>query len=276
MCFILPLNGYLFINQDWSFFIPIINLNFTPWRLYLIMNGIPSVVSGLLLLMFIPESPKFVFSRGDEAKTLKILRKIHKVNTGCEDFDVKTIVSEKVEFEREKSSFFKFMWTQTTPLFNSHHLRNILTASFLQFGFCLTGNGFWTFYPEILNKVYLWLGDNPSGHATICEILDEFKIPGENEEICIKKLENSTFINIAILELVFTCGLLLTTLLINRGGKLICILMISIPSGICAILVMFVSNPEAAVYLYVAMLAAAINISVTNASTVDLFPTSMR
>lgn len=243
------------------------------------MNAVPSVISGLLLLIFIPESPKYVLSQGDEAKTLKILQKIHKFNTGRDDFEVTAIVSEGAVVEPNKLNFFKFMWTQTKPLYKSPHLRNILTASFLQFGFCLSCNGFWTFYPEILNKVYLWVGNNPNGQSTICEVFDEFKVPVENDEIssiCIQKLENSTFLNIAVLELVFACGLLVTTLLIDRVGKLICMLMISITCGICAILVMFVNNPEVGVYLYIAILASGINISVTNASTVELFPTSMR
>lgn len=240
------------------------------------MNGIPSVLSGLLLLFFIPESPKFLYSQGDQVKTIKILQKINKINGGSENFCITGILKDGAVSENKNSNFVRFMWEQTTPLFKNAHLRNILTVSYLQFGFCLSCNGFWTFYPELLNKVYLWSDANPDDHATVCEVYDVFKLPIDDQEVCVEKLENSTFGNIVILEVVYALGLLLTTLLINRVGKLICMLLITIPCVICIVLVIFVNNPIIGMGLYMGLMAAGINISVTNAATVELFPTSMR
>jgi hypothetical protein len=243
------------------------------------MNGVLSVVSALFLAILIPESPKFLFSQGHDEETMKVLKKIYAINSGDkkENYEVSSISKEGEEFAAARNSnFLKFIFTQTKPLFNKSHLRNLLTASYLQFGYCLTCNGFWTFFPETLNKVYLWLDQNSENSSTICEVFHGFEITPINEEICIKKLEGSTFINIIILETIFLVGWLLTSFLINRVGKLICLLAVSIPCGTCAVLLMFVRAPLASVYLYLVMLSVGMNIATINTSTVELFPTSMR
>lgn len=251
------------------------------------MNGVLSVVCALLLAILIPESPKFLFHQGYDEKALQIMKNIHKINSGesKESFDVSSISKEGEEFAAAKdSNFFKFVYNQTKPLFYKKYFKNLMTASYLQFGFCLTCNGFWTFFPETLNKVYLWLDQNSGDTSTICEVFHQVNVNPTDENIltietnqtCIKKLEGSTFINIMILQAIFLVGWLVTSFLINRVGKLICLLAVSIPCGICAVLLMFVKAPLASVYLYLVMLSVGMNIATINTSTVELFPTSMR
>lgn len=61
-CLILPIMAWLVINQKWSFVIPVIQVTYKPWRLFLMACGLPSLVCGVALLYF-PESPKFTFSQ---------------------------------------------------------------------------------------------------------------------------------------------------------------------------------------------------------------------
>lgn len=241
------------------------------------MNGVLTVVSAALLAVLIPESPKFLFTQGLHDEALKVMQKIHKINSN-ENFEVSSISKDENEIVLVKNSnFFKFVFDQTKPLFNKTHLRNLLTASYLQFGYCLTCNGFWTFFPETLNKVYLWLDDNSGkSSSTICEVFHDYEVNQVNEEICIKKLESSTFINLVLLQSIFLIGWLVTSFFINRIGKLACLLSASIPCAICAILLMFVTAPLASIYLYLFMLTVGLNIATINTSTVELFPTSMR
>lgn len=51
------------------------------------MCSVPSALSAILLVLFVPESPKFTYSQGDENKTLKILQKIYICNTGNSALD---------------------------------------------------------------------------------------------------------------------------------------------------------------------------------------------
>ena len=116
-CFWNPIFASIIINQSWSFYIAPLDLDFKPWRLFLIVCGIPSVVCALCMLFLMPESPKFTFSHGDEKKTLKILKKIYCCNTGNSKllYKVKTLVKDE-EFQEknmEKLNFFQFMWSQT-------------------------------------------------------------------------------------------------------------------------------------------------------------------
>lgn len=144
-----------------------------------------------------------MFSQGDEAETLKIFQKIYKMNTGkpIETFEVKSIIKDKEFGEGRQSNeqgFFQFMWSQSVPLFRGSHLRNILTACFIQFSACLTSNGFWTFLPEILNKVSLWL-ESSASPATVCEIFEAKEMTLNHTDVasvCMQKFELGTFIHI--------------------------------------------------------------------------------
>lgn len=61
-CISLPIMAWLVINQSWSFVIPVIQVQYRPWRLFLMACGFPSLFCGIVLLFF-PESPKFTFSQ---------------------------------------------------------------------------------------------------------------------------------------------------------------------------------------------------------------------
>lgn len=175
-------------------------------------------------------------------------------------------------------NFFKFMWTQSVPLFKGSHLRNILTACFIQFSVCNTSNGFWTFFPEIMNKIGLWT-DASRGSATVCEIFTDTNLITNHTEIipvCVDKLESSTFLHMYELVLLYAVSYAVLSFVINLVGKLVLIVFFTASCGICAFLLIFVSNPLASSYLYLFMILAGCTISVVNASSVELFPTKMR
>lgn len=63
-CLLLPILAWLTINQQWSFIIslPLMEVVYKPWRLFLVVCGLPSLICGLTMI-FMPESPKFTFSQ---------------------------------------------------------------------------------------------------------------------------------------------------------------------------------------------------------------------
>ncbi|CRK91005.1 CLUMA_CG004693, isoform A [Clunio marinus] len=285
-CLFNPLFAYLFLNQEWSFNVEFLNLEYKPWRLFLIMVGLPNLICGLTMLMFIPESPKFTFSQNNEEKTLKILKEVYRRNTGNHEntFPTKFLIKEAEDENGERcEGFFKFMWSQTVPLFKPPHLRNTLTACFIQFCIFNCSNGFWTFFPEIVNKITKWMKNNsPGSSANVCEILDDFKMSSNvslSQEIatnCHVKLEFSTFQNAVILLCLYIFLWMFISLIINRVGKLAIIMTILIVCGSSAFSLTFVNIPNILSYLYVIILADGIAISVVNASTIELYPTKLR
>ena len=206
------------------------------------------------------------------------------MNTGmhASDFDVKDLVKE-AEFgdsEKQKENFFKFMWSQSTLLFKGSHLRNILTACFLQFASCKFSSGFWTFLPEILNKVTVW-NENSKEPATICEIFISNEIQDSTGEVFMcrntqQQLELRMFIHVYEIVLAYAVCFIIISLLINRVGKLAIILTVSISCGMSAFLMMFLKVPEVLSYMYIFIILSGLNVSIVNSSTVELFPTKMR
>ncbi|CAG9802808.1 unnamed protein product [Chironomus riparius] len=264
-------------------------MNYRSWRIFLLMSGVPSVLSVIGMIVFIPESPKFTYAQGDEDGTLKILQRIFKCNTGkpIDEYEVKSLIKEQ-EFCNENSAknkgFFRFMWSQTVPLFKHPHLKNTLTACYLQFGVCLSANGFWTFLPETLNRVSLWMESEASKPAnpTLCHIVNSFdrisntSINEEEHVFCVSKLELGTFTNVTILLIFYILSLFTLSLLIKRVGKVLIISTINIIGGVASLLLMFTSIPYLSIAIYFMMLLSIVNLSVINASTVELFPTSLR
>lgn len=281
---LLPTIALLTVNQEWSYYIDFLGFDYKPWRLFLLICGLPSLACALVLIFLIPESPKYSFSQGDEDETLRILQRIYMMNTGktIQNFEVKRLIKdgEFGESSRFKSeNLFKFMWSRSVPLFKRSHLRNILTACFMQFSVCLTSNGFWTFLTEILNKISLWIASSGSP-ATVCEIYySEMGAPRnatDSKSMCINKLEFGTFLHIYEFSLLYAASYAIMSLSINRTGKLVMILVSTITCGLSAFLLIFLKVPSILSNVYVIMLAAGIAISVVNSSTVELFPTNMR
>lgn len=61
-CNYMPILGFLVLNRTFHYHIPLFNIAYKPWRFYLLSCGLPSLVCAIVLL-FIPESPKFTFSK---------------------------------------------------------------------------------------------------------------------------------------------------------------------------------------------------------------------
>ena len=57
------------------------NFRFNSWRLFTVLCGIPSLLSAVAVT-FLPESPRYLLSQGDEEGALKVLRRVFKANTG--------------------------------------------------------------------------------------------------------------------------------------------------------------------------------------------------
>lgn len=111
--------------------------------------GLPSIIC-FVLTFFLPESPKFEFTQGNEVKAIEILRKIYQINTGKDPKfykvtglikDTENIQNQWKLSSNESTGLLKSMWNQSLPLIKKPHLKNTMIACAMQFGIFTTCNG---------------------------------------------------------------------------------------------------------------------------------------
>lgn len=297
-CILLPLIAWSVINQEWEFTIPLINIVYRPWRLFLVVCGLPSFVCALALLQF-PESPKFLFSRGCEQETIAIIHKMHRWNTGGKEpkLPITALLQEteaqQTKMRREEAAsnksplwLLKQMWNQTAPLFMGSYLKRTTIICLLQFGIYLTSNGMYMFFPDILNRI-ADLEDRGIVRTTVCnavyatqvkiELLD-YKDSNASAlpDVCHQKLDISAYEHSFVLETIYALGFAVIGLIVNAVGRLSILVFIFGFCGICGILIVFIDLPLLAIWFYLILLTCGFCVSVVNACTVDLFPTNLR
>lgn len=91
---LMPFLSFMVINQDWRLPIPFLDITYKPWRLFVIVCGLPGFLAGLSMF-FLPESPKFLLSIQKEKETIAVLEKMYKMNGGKDDLKVINISTRK-------------------------------------------------------------------------------------------------------------------------------------------------------------------------------------
>lgn len=180
-CLLLPLVAFFVINRDWQFDVPLIDLTYKPWRLFIVVCGVPGFLASVILF-FLPESPKFVLGQGNQMAAYEILQKVNRWNNGkhskLELFEIYE-EAESIENRRRilnsKESRFPLLnsvWIQTAPLFKPPHLGPTILICTIQFGIYATSNGFYMFFAEILNKMAANLDSFVDRRMPMCDIIN--------------------------------------------------------------------------------------------------------
>lgn len=223
---LLPLSAYFIVNQDWRFYIPVIDIVFKPWRSFVLFCGLPSLIS-VLCLIWLPESPKFLYSIGNDEKALHILKQIHKINTGHEHYHVTKIIDAEFGITSKKSwsDYLSQMWNQTRILFGKKYLRVTIITCFMQFGASSFIAGMLVFFPKILHDIATFVELQPDGMLTVCGIehfLNDLILnTTEHVEVsihCIDKMDITSFMYPVITESLYMVGFFVIGLLVNYVG----------------------------------------------------------
>ncbi|XP_055325194.1 synaptic vesicle glycoprotein 2B-like [Sitodiplosis mosellana] len=293
MCTIVPVTAWAVINQDWQFQVPIIGLIYKPWRLFMVVCGLPGFISAIALI-FLPESPKFVLSQGKKAAVFQILQKMNRWNNGkkseFEEFEIlddvhsienKQCISESIK--KTRVPLLKSVWNQTVPLFKPPYLRSTILLCTIQFSLYSVFNGFFMFFAQIINGMSINLNSFIDDRMPMCEAIKvntdnmiEIEYNETNSEVCIDKLDVSVMENGIIFELTFTIGLAIAGLLLGKVGKYPVILFILLSTGLSGIACILVNIPLLQVMLFVWLLCSGIVSNVLSSATVDLYPTTLR
>ncbi|CAK1543793.1 unnamed protein product [Leptosia nina] len=275
----LPAVSWLILPVDISLPIDFLSITYRSWRLLVIAANLPLAI-GFVLLLFAPESPKFLNACGQQEACLGVLRKMYAVNKRLPEdtYPIKSLMEESQSVKALENNgimaILKSMKDQTLPLFQPPLLKWTLFICFIQFGLFGTTNGFYVWFPTILNSV----ANHDGGSAGICAILDAHqKTPGNGTEVeCDDTMNTTTFELSIYIGLVFSSMYIIVGFLVDFMGKKLILLIVLSSTGLCGIAAHLVQNQHIAVVLFAIFQMCGACIGLTNAVTVELFPTKYR
>lgn len=299
-CLVAPILAWAILNRDWSIEISWFSMKYTPWRLFMVICATPGLISGILILFF-PESPKYLLAKSQEEECLNILKKIFKCNTNkdkslysvsCLKRDLDT--SDLDSFGFKSRNAIEVLWNRTKPLFSKEFLKDTTIYCLLQFILHSSNFGMFIFFPDIVNSVEGHSNEN-STSKTMCEIYEQKLqgVYGKSEE-CVPKLELSTYTYYFICETAYFFGYIFLICIIKRVpknyilGKLFDISLLRFLESILfsaiiltatggfGILAAAVRNSKASLALYTALLTSGLGMVVIGSAVVESYPTHLR
>lgn len=278
---LLPGVAFVVINQTWQVTIPFVEIVYRPWRLFLVVCGLPSLFSAIALLG-VPESPKFVFSQGNSKEAIDTIKWMHRMNVGKKDapLEIQRIVasSDEGQLSTESNSMWEQIWQQTAPLFRGSYIKRTTIVCILQFGSSLAAQGMYMFFPGILNQM-AQAQDAGIHRTTVCQVVYAHRNSTEQSDYqqnCSQTLDLSTYGFSFILEAIYTVGFALIGVIINVVGRLSILVFVFTCCAIAGLLVIFVNIPLLAIWFYLILLLCGFCTNVVGAITVDLYPTNLR
>lgn len=174
------------------------------------------------------------------------------------------------------------MFDQTVTLIRDYP-RSIGILSALQFGVYFVCNGMLLFFPDILNQTGKYMASSTEERIGLCGIVESaidskvmYKDVQSSEKVCVEELDISAYYYAIILEVCYTVGFLIVSLLVNYVGRLSILSVVFFSTGLSGLLVVFVDHPVIATYFYVWLLVSGVNNTLLNTVTYDLFPTNLR
>lgn len=290
-CILLPGIAFAVINQEWELLISPLDIVYRPWRLFLVVCSIPGMIAGFILIWF-PESPKFVLMQGDVPRAIETVQWVHRFNCGrkVEPLPIEFIIGEtepqpskdrRAELSRTKgiAALGKLVWNQTAPLFMGPFLKKTMIVCFLQFGTYLTSHGTYMFFPSILNQI-MKARQAGQDRFRVCEVVYErgnfSNSELDDDQTCSQTLDVTIYEMSFILEVIYALGFAVIGMIINVVGRLSILVFVFAGCGLAGFLMISVNIPMLAVWCYMVLVMCGFAGSIVNAITVDLFPTNLR
>ncbi|KAH8383935.1 hypothetical protein KR009_011380 [Drosophila setifemur] len=280
-----PATAWLVLSSDWS--ISVGDFIFRPWRLILLVSLLPGLIGGLVLLYY-PESPKFLLSQNKNKEAIEAVGWISEFNRGKSIHHVLntnefTLQSEDPAGENLLANgqgcgigILSKIARATVPLFHKPHGFHFILCNLAVFGMFFSSNGMQLWFPEIVNRS----SGAENNSSTVCEILS---VPLENpqnmtEEMdCSNPISNKTYIDNLIVGFAFLIGFSIQGTLLNPLGRknvLLAALAVAVLSGI---FLHFIGNPTGVLILFcLYILLPGLSISIMIGAIVDLVPTNLR
>ncbi|XP_026330450.1 synaptic vesicle glycoprotein 2C-like [Hyposmocoma kahamanoa] len=267
--------AYFILPLSFRIEIPFLSITYRSWRLYTFILAIPLGL-GALMLLLLHESPKFLASRGEAEKALKVLRAMYKANGGNEvDYPVKMLIDDNVEATSE-ISFWESLVKQTVPLFKPPLLWRTLQLFYLMALSCSNNNLFLMWYPVIANQFFKSFETPGLEDKSFCDrVVANLTGPTDSEGfICDDTISTNTIFAGILLGITFgVLGLIIATLARWRQFLLIGIFA---SAAICLLLTNILRQPVMNMIVFTFIQDTAICIGLVASYFVDIYPTTHR
>ncbi|CAH1406694.1 unnamed protein product [Nezara viridula] len=241
------------------------------WQLFHMTCGIPSLLCGLGCI-FCVESPKFLVDHGDHVKALEVCRTIYTINTGNPpaSYPVKKLQHQISKSDKKKS--FRDSMNETVAIFRPPFVKRALLGFIIQFIVVAISNTVRLWLPEMLMLVKSSELDAAEG---LCSLLVQGgSSTSSNSEA--QEERTQVYIEMMFVNLGNMLGHIVFVLLVSYFGKKTMLILCSILSGICAIIIPMVNANyvflPASAFITVNNIAFCSNIGIV----VSIFPTRVR
>ncbi|XP_071449837.1 synaptic vesicle glycoprotein 2B isoform X1 [Hetaerina americana] len=262
------------------------NFLFNSWRVFLLLCSVPSFIVAVLLL-FLPESPKFLLVHGQANKALSIFRQIYASNTGkTEDtYPVKELLGDNHFCEDHKRKTIKCKEMGRDILQNSKMLfmPPILKYTFISVTINLTFHigyyGLMMWFPELFSRFDEFSREHPNKDASVCDVTSYVVTSGSHShaDLCTDKIESFVFMESLITVAAAIPSNIFAVLCIDRLGRKFFLVFSTFTSGACAVGMFFVHNATENLIVSAVFSSA---ISCGNAALdcliTEIFPTNLR
>ncbi|XP_012281813.1 synaptic vesicle glycoprotein 2B [Orussus abietinus] len=232
-----------------------VSFTYNSWRIFLLICAAPSfIVAGLLLLL--PESPKYLLSRGRYDEALSIFRGIYAINTGkpqdtymvkqliLDDFQVLEPVKPGAVEKNKYKIMLGDIMDNSKQLFVSPILRFTVISIIINFTFHIGYYGLMMWFPELFNRFDEFHRDHPGQPTSICEVTDYVVNRGSHsvENVCSNRIGASVFMESLITVASAIPANIVAVLGMDRLGRKFFLVFSTLSSGLCSVGLYFVYN----------------------------------
>lgn len=281
--------AWLIIPTNIGFTTPAFTFN--SWRIFLMVCSIPSfVVAGLLL--YLPESPKFLLSQGKFEEALAIFRGIYVTNTGksADMYPVKELLideqlrNELADVKKPIKNKYKRMlhdiMDNSKQLFMSPILKFTTISITINFTFHIGYYGLMMWFPELFNRFDEFIRAHPDiEEAGVCQVTDYVVGHGSHGEsgVCSATIPSTVFLESLITVAAALPANVIAVLGMDKLGRKFFLVFSTMSAGFCSASMYFVTNKNQ--NLAVSAIFSGV-ISMGNASLdcliTEVFPTNLR
>ncbi|CAG9787501.1 unnamed protein product [Diatraea saccharalis] len=267
----LPLLAWAILTQDWHFFIYGKEIVIHSWNLFLLATALVPLLTGFAFLC-LPESPKFLMSRGRNEEALKIFRKIYSMNTGRpeNEYPIMLLVEEKSEEQGQGFAALKGGVAQLAPLFRAPHLKWLVLICVIHMGCMFGSNTIRLWYPHLAAMI-------DSKNGSLCAAIAPVVSPPAGGCTPLHT-DMLTYLQSAVVGAGSVITYSIGGALINKCGKRIVVSCCGVMSAGAVVLLPAAGVDGAWVAALVTSALAFTSLygAALSSVTVDLFPTSLR
>ncbi|KAH8269696.1 synaptic vesicle glycoprotein 2C [Drosophila bipectinata] len=261
---------------------------YNSWRIFLLVCSLPSFLVGFLLF-YLPESPKFLLTRGKKDRALAIFRGIFVTNTKRRpdeymvyDLEVdEKLLESSASVKNKYSRMISGMVEHSKALFQSPILRFTIVSITINFTFHIGYYGLLMWFPELFNRFEEYEKAFPGQSAGVCTVTDYVVNVTRMEEstnaTCSSEIPQSVFMESLISLASALPANLLAILGMDMLGRKFFLIAGTMTAGICSALMYFVRSSLQNLIVSAIFSGA---ISAANAALdcliTEVFPTKLR